>query len=182
MTVEKTIPKVIHYCWFGKGEKSNLSEKCIQSWKEKLEGYEIIEWNEENFNINCNKYVKEAYERKKYAFVSDYVRLYVLYNYGGIYLDTDVEVLKTFDQFLVNDSFVGFEDKELISTGALATIPVCVLGKIMGKKIIFIESFAKVTSQTLTGKLVYRFANQFYVQWEEMKKFYPNAIYKGGIY
>ena len=70
----------------------------------------------------------------------------------------------------------------VISTGALATIPMCLFGKIFGKKIIFIESFAKVNSQTLTGKLVYKFADQFYVQWDEMKKFYPNAICKGGIY
>lgn len=95
---------------------------------------------------------------------------------------------KTFIISMISNSFqtlkILIKEKPniIISTGALATIPVCVLGKLMRKKIIFIESFAKVTSQTLTGKLVYKFADQFYVQWEEMKKFYPNAIYKGGIY
>ena len=88
----KKIPKTIHYCWFGKGQKSELMLKCINSWKKYLPDYEIIEWNEDNFDINSNEYVKEAYENKKYAFVTDYVRLYVLLNYGGIYMDTDVEV------------------------------------------------------------------------------------------
>lgn len=115
------IPKVIHYCWFGKGEKSSLSKKCIDGWKKKLPEYEIIEWNENNFDIKCNKYVHEAYKGKKYAFVSDYVRLFALYNYGGIYLDTDVEVLKSFDEFLNLDGFVGFEDTELVSTAIIGS-------------------------------------------------------------
>ena len=69
------IPRIIHYCWFGRGEKPEIVKKCIQSWKNVLTDYEIIEWNEDNFDINSNKYVKEAYENKKYAFVSDYVRV-----------------------------------------------------------------------------------------------------------
>ncbi len=89
MTSEYKIPKIIHYCWFGKGEKSDLAKKCISGWRDLLKDYQIIEWNEDNFDINANLYVKEAYENKKYAFVSDYVRLYALLNYGGIYLDTD---------------------------------------------------------------------------------------------
>lgn len=119
MSKEPKIPKVIHYCWFGKGEKSDLAKECIEGWKDKLKGYEIIEWNEDNFDINNNLYVKQAYDKKKYAFVSDYVRLYALLNYGGIYLDTDVEVLKGFEGFLDLDAFVGFEDKELISTAII---------------------------------------------------------------
>ncbi len=119
LSKEHIIPKVVHYCWFGKGEKSDLAKKCIQGWKDKLEGYEIIEWNEDNFDININVYVREAYHNKKYAFVSDYVRLYALLNYGGIYLDTDVEILKDFEDFLNLDAFVGFEDKELISTAII---------------------------------------------------------------
>ena len=79
------IPKTIHYCWFGRGKKPKIAKKCIKSWKKYLPDYEIIEWNEDNFDINSNLYVKQAYEAKKYAFVSDYVRLYALYNYGGIY-------------------------------------------------------------------------------------------------
>lgn len=119
MSINNSIPKIIHYCWFGDGEKTKLSQKCIQGWKNTLKGYEIIEWNEKNFNININRYVKEAYDCKKYAFVSDYVRLYALLNYGGIYLDTDVEVLRDFDSFLELEAFVGFEDNELISTAII---------------------------------------------------------------
>ncbi|MBW9145258.1 glycosyl transferase [Clostridium sp. CM027] len=115
------IPKTIHYCWFGKGKKSELAEKCIQSWKEKLHGYEIIEWNEENFDIHANTYVEEAYISKKYAFVADYARLFVLFNYGGIYMDTDVEILKPFNNLLELEGFVGFEDKELVSTAVIGS-------------------------------------------------------------
>lgn len=117
-----SIPKVIHYCWFGRGKKSELHEKCIKSWKEKCPDYKIIEWNEDNFDINMNTYVKEAYECKKYAFVSDFVRLYVLYNYGGIYMDTDVEVIKPLDELLFVDGFSGFETKKCIPTGIIAAI------------------------------------------------------------
>ena len=102
-----SIPKKIHYCWFGRGQMPELAIKCLASWKKNLPDYEVIEWNEDNFDINSNRYVKEAYESKKYAFVTDYVRLYVLYNHGGIYMDTDVEVLKPLDVFLVNRAFTG---------------------------------------------------------------------------
>lgn len=113
------IPKKIHYCWFGKKEKPEIVKKCIESWKNILKGYEIKEWNEENFDINFNEFTREAYENKKYAFVSDYVRVYALYNEGGIYLDTDVEVFKDFDKFLNNSSFWGFEEKNYIATSTI---------------------------------------------------------------
>lgn len=114
------IPKKIHYCWFGKKEKPDIVNKCIKSWKEKLKEYDIIEWNEENFNINSNEFVREAYNCGKFAFVSDYVRVYALYNYGGIYLDTDVEVYKEFSQeILSNESFWGFEEKNFIATSTI---------------------------------------------------------------
>lgn len=114
------IPKKIHYCWFGKKEKPSIVKKCIKSWKEKLEGYEIIEWNESNFDINSNKFVKQAYEAGKFAFVSDYVRVYALYKYGGIYLDTDVEIYKEFSEdILSNSSFWGFEEKNFIATSTI---------------------------------------------------------------
>ena len=118
--MEKLIPKKIHYCWFGKKEKPELVKTCIESWKIKLSEYEIIEWNEDNFDINSNIFVKEAYECGKYAFVSDYVRVYVLYKYGGIYLDTDVEVCREFsEEILRNDSFWGFEEKNFIATSTI---------------------------------------------------------------
>ncbi|EPN5230292.1 glycosyl transferase [Vibrio cholerae] len=101
--------KIIHCCWFGRGEKSALIKKCMNTWKEKLPEYLIIEWNEDNFDIESNLYVKEAYASRKWAFVSDYVRLWALYNHGGIYLDTDVEVFKPFDDFLEHRFFTGFE-------------------------------------------------------------------------
>lgn len=116
------IPKTIHYCWFGGSPLPIKIQKYIDSWKKYCPDYEIKEWNETNFNINCNKYVKQAYESKKYAFVSDYVRLYALYNYGGIYMDTDVEVLKNIDDFLNDKAVFGFETKETVSTGIIACI------------------------------------------------------------
>lgn len=107
-----SIPKIIHYCWFGRGPKKDLIKSCIESWHKFLPEYEIIEWNEDNFDIDSVPYVKQAYETKKWAFVSDYVRLWAIYNYGGIYLDTDVEVKKSLDCFLKHDFFTGFESWE----------------------------------------------------------------------
>ena len=115
------IPKTIHYCWFGRNEKPKLAQKCIASWKKFCPDYEIIEWNEDNFDINACLYVKEAYQCKKYAFVTDYVRLYVMYTYGGIYMDTDVEVTKTLDSFLMHHAFSGFESDIHIPTGIMAS-------------------------------------------------------------
>lgn len=115
------IPKKIHYCWFGKGKMPELAHKCIDSWHEYLPEYEMILWNEDNFDINSVPYVREAYRAKKFAFVTDYVRLYALYNYGGIYMDTDVEVLKPLDRFLEHKSFSGFEDLHSIPTGIMAS-------------------------------------------------------------
>lgn len=106
------IPKIIHYCWFGRGVKKELILKCIESWKHYLPDYHFIEWNEDNFDVNSNKYISEAYENKKWAFVSDYVRIWAVYNYGGIYLDTDVEVKKSLDIFLEHKAFTGFESWE----------------------------------------------------------------------
>lgn len=115
------IPKKIHYCWFGHGKLPEKAEKCIASWKKYCPDYEIIEWNEDNFDINSNLYVKEAYENRKFAFVTDYVRLYVMYNYGGIYMDTDVELIKTLDEFLDAAAFSGFESSNFIPTGIMAS-------------------------------------------------------------
>ena len=115
------IPKIIHYCWFGRGEMPQLAKKCIRSWKKYLPDYQIKEWNEDNFDLSLFPYAKEAYERKKYAFVTDVVRLYALYYEGGIYMDTDVEVLKSLDPFLHNTAFSGFENATLVPTGIMAS-------------------------------------------------------------
>ena len=109
--------KKIHYCWFGGNPLPDLAKKCIASWKKFCPDYEIIEWNESNFDINCNAYVKEAYQAKKWAFVSDYCRFYILYNYGGIYLDTDVELLKSLDE--LPNTFVGFESPNYVASGLI---------------------------------------------------------------
>lgn len=111
------IPKKIHYCWFGRGEKTRLAQKCIESWKKYCPDYEIIEWNEENFDVNSNTYTKMCYEQKKYAFLTDYIRLVVVERYGGIYFDTDVEVLRSFDSLLDCPAFIGFENMQFINTG-----------------------------------------------------------------
>lgn len=116
------IPKIIHYCWFGRGSKPELALKCIESWKKWCPDYQIIEWNEDNFDINSNRYVKEAYEARKYAFVTDYVRLYAMYTVGGIYMDTDVMVLKSLDEYLDHEAFSGFETKTKIPTGIMASV------------------------------------------------------------
>lgn len=106
------IPKKIHYCWFGNGKMSKDIISSIKSWKRIMPDYEIILWNENNFDINSVAFVKEAYSTKKWAFVADYVRLYVLYKEGGIYLDTDIYVLKKFDPFLEHDFFTSLEYEE----------------------------------------------------------------------
>lgn len=115
------IPKIIHYCWFGGNEKPDIVKKCMESWQVYLREYEIIEWNEENFDFKNNPYVQEAYEAGKYAFVSDYVRVHTLFNYGGIYLDTDVEVFKSFDNLLHHESFWGFEQENYIATSTIGS-------------------------------------------------------------
>ena len=112
------IPKTIHYCWFGGNKKPNLFKKCYKSWKKYCPDYEIVEWNESNFDLtSCPLYVKQAYEAKKWAFVTDYVRLKIIYDNGGIYFDTDVELKKNPDFLLDYKAFFGFEDGEYVATG-----------------------------------------------------------------
>ncbi|MCQ2344356.1 MAG: glycosyl transferase [Paludibacteraceae bacterium] len=115
------IPRIIHYCWFGKGQKTNLVEKCISSWKQVLPNYEIKEWNENNFDVNILPYTREAYALKKYAFVSDVARLYALMNEGGIYLDTDVRVIKSFDPYLSYHSFIGKQNPLKVGTACIGS-------------------------------------------------------------
>jgi len=103
-----SIPKVIHYCWFGKGKMPKLAKKCIKSWKKYCPDYKIICHNEDNFDLTQNRYLNEAYKAGKWAFVSDYVRLKIIYDNGGIYLDTDVELIKPIDDLLLTKGFMGF--------------------------------------------------------------------------
>jgi len=115
------IPKIIHYCWFGGKPLPPLAKKCIASWKKYLPDYEIIEWNESNFNTDEYPFAKEALEKKKFAFVSDVCRLVVLKKYGGIYMDTDVEVIKNLDKFLYHNAFSGFENDDFVPTGIMSS-------------------------------------------------------------
>lgn len=112
-----SIPKVIHYCWFGKGEMPAIAKKCIKSWKKYCPEYEIVCHNEENFDISQNRYAKEAYDAGKWAFVSDYARFKVMYDEGGIYLDTDVELIKPIDDLVKEGGYMGFDDKGIVATG-----------------------------------------------------------------
>jgi len=119
MNLDQKIPKIIHYCWFGGKPMSSLGIRCLESWKFFLPDYKIIRWDESNFNVNCTRFTSEAYIKKKYAFVSDYVRYKVIYEYGGIYMDTDVEVLRNMDDLLLNNSFSGFEDYFRVNPGSI---------------------------------------------------------------
>lgn len=109
--------KTIHYFWFGGNEKSKTIERCITSWKEHFPDFEIKEWNEDNFDVRQNKYISQAYDKKKYAFVSDFARFKILYEQGGLYFDTDVEVIKPFNALLECDAFTGFETEEFVNPG-----------------------------------------------------------------
>lgn len=115
------IPKIIHYCWFGGKPLPKLAQICIESWRKYLPEYEIREWNESNFDINSHPFTAEAYTARKFAFVTDYVRLFVLRNEGGIYMDTDVEVLQPLDKFLHHPAFSGFEPGGQVPTGIMAS-------------------------------------------------------------
>lgn len=111
------IPKVIHYCWFGNNPKSRKIQKCIASWKKFCPDYQIIEWNESNFDVYQNAYLRWCYEHKKWAFLSDYARLIIIYEHGGIYFDTDVQLIQNPNKLLQYDAFLGFENNRFIATG-----------------------------------------------------------------
>ena len=110
--MQTSIPKIIHYCWFGGNPLPDLAKKCIASWRKYLPDYEIKEWNENNFDVYQAPYIAEAYKLKKFAHVSDYARFWILYHFGGIYFDTDVEVIRPLDDIIARGSFLGFECQE----------------------------------------------------------------------
>lgn len=114
------IPKTIHYCWFGNHPLPEYAKKCISSWRKFLPDYEIKEWNESNFNVNIIPFTREAYRLKKYAFVSDYARMWILYHYGGLYFDTDVELIRSIDDVISRGAFMGCEAQDDKQSGSLA--------------------------------------------------------------
>lgn len=127
------IPKIIHYCWFGGNPLPKDAQKCIMSWKKYLPDYEIKEWNESNFDVNCCPYVMGAYEAKKYAFVSDYVQFYILYHEGGLYFDTDVEIIRNMEHIVTAGNFMAFEkgpftEEKLANRAKLGVAPGLGLG------------------------------------------------------
>lgn len=145
-----SIPKIVHYCWFGDNEKNELVHKCIESWKLLLPDFEIREWNEESFDLKtAPKYVRDAYKSKKWAFVADYVRLYALYTYGGVYFDTDVEVIKSFGDILNDHMFIGAESKYSICTAVIGAEPCHELIKLMMYQYSQIEFLDKSGKQNL---------------------------------
>ena len=115
--MQNMIPKIIHYCWIGGKPLTPLAEKCIASWRRVMPDYEIKRWDESNYNFKKNAFMTNAYGQKKWGFVPDYARLDIIYNYGGIYFDTDVEALKPFDEFLKYPAFCGFENKYFVALG-----------------------------------------------------------------
>lgn len=114
------IPKIIHYCWFGEGQIPEKEQKCIDTWKKFFPDYEIKRWDESNFDVNGTNYSKQAYEKKKYSFVSDYARAKILFEEGGLYLDTDVEIIKPFPKLVDGNGFMGFERRHFLGTAVLA--------------------------------------------------------------
>jgi len=116
------IPKIIHYCWLSKDPIPEALKTYMDTWKVKLPDYEFMLWNFDRFDINSSIWVKEAFEKKKYAFAADYIRLYSVYNYGGIYLDMDVEVLKTFNPFLNTSLLMGYEESGYLEMAVIGSI------------------------------------------------------------
>lgn len=180
------IPKIIHYCWFGNKDKPSIVKKCIASWERYLDSYKIIEWNEDNFNINSNDFVRQAYNAGKFAFVSDYVRVYALYNYGGIYLDTDVEVLQSLDKFLHHDSFWGFEEKNYIATSTIGaskgnTLIKQFLDSYKEKKFLLENgNFDTLTNVAIITKMIEEMGiemNDTYQELREVAVFYPRTYF-----
>jgi hypothetical protein len=150
------IPKIVHYCWFGNKEKPQKVKKCIESWRKHLIGYQFIEWNESNFDVYQNKYIEQAYNAKKFAFVSDVARLQALNQYGGIYLDTDVEVFKSFGDLLNHKCLLGFEEGNYVATSFMA----CVQSHPLIEEFIseymnasFLESDGSLNLKTNVGRL-----------------------------
>lgn len=148
------IPKIIHHCWLGGGKKSDLLNFCEDSWKKNLPDYEIIEWNEQNFPHHGTKFYKDALERRRYAFASDYVRAVVLREYGGIYVDADVEVRKSFDPYLQHKAFTGFEIRGLPFTAVWGSEPHHQLAEIVCAYYENLGEYTEKTNTEIVSKII----------------------------
>lgn len=180
------IPKIIHYCWFGGNPLPKLAEDCIASWKKYLPDYEIKEWNEQNFPLENYPFAQEAIENRKFAFVSDVCRLHALKEEGGIYMDTDVEVLKSLDSFLHHAAFSGFENDDFVPTGIMASEKngqwvTDLLAYYDGKSLFKEDGSIDSVSNTfiITGMMKGRgfMMNNTYQEQENYVAFYPNDYF-----
>lgn len=180
------IPKILHYCWFGGKEKSEGVKKCIESWKKYLPDYTLMEWNESNFDIDKLQYTKEAYAAGKYAFVSDVARIEALYQYGGFYMDTDVEVLKSFNSLLDARCILGMEEKEYVATSFMAFEKEHSLVKQfldLYENISFLDENGQIVTGTNVAKLTNMLLEKGFVQedhyqeLEEGIKIYPKEYF-----
>lgn len=149
------IPKIIHYCWFGGNPLPRSAIKFIESWRRFFPDYEIKEWNEDNYDVNSIPYTRQAYEAKKYAFVSDYARFKILYEHGGLYFDTDVEVIRSMDDIVANGPFMGFEMDYNDENHGIAVAPGLGLGAYTGMDIyrIILDKYSKLSFFEPDGKL-----------------------------
>ena len=189
------IPKIIHYCWFSNDEKPRYIKRCINSWKKKMPEYKVICWDPNSFDFNSIPYTREAYRLKKWAFVADYIRFYALYKYGGIYLDSDIKVLKPLDSFLNADFFVGTEafydeNQKLIGInpdaaqfGSCANNPIlkeCMEYYENNEFIIPAEGITNIlTSPALLGKVLQKYGYIYKDEYQKLKNntiIYPNNI------
>jgi len=168
------IPKKIHYCWFGKNPKSKLIEKCILSWEKHLPDYEIIEWNEENYDLEKNDYLKKMYAKEAWAFVADFARLDILYSEGGIYLDTDMEIVKSLNPLLKDSFFIGKESQEWISAGIIASIPKHPLTKLLRDE--YLKSKNIQTIPKVITPIILDYANKHDISIYPEEYFYPWKI------
>lgn len=161
---EQQIPKILHYFWFGGKELPALEQQCVKSWREKCPDYQIQRWDESNYDVSKNRYMKQAYEAGKWGFVPDYARLDVIYQYGGIYLDTDVEVIKSFDSLLNLSAFAGFESRHLVAMG---------LGFGAGKGHPFLKRLMEDYEERefLKGKNIYDLTASPFIQTETFRKY-----------
>lgn len=176
------IPKIIHYCWFGRNPKPEIIEKCIASWRKYCPDWEIREWNEDNFDITTVPYMKEAYEAKKWAFVSDVVRLLVVNQFGGIYLDTDVEILckNPFEKYLQYDCIMSFENARNIASGLIyGSFPKMQLGEQLLEPYLKIH-YSKET-ELVNSKMNYPIFNQEFptLKWNGKTQIVENTIIIG---